>query len=100
MKIDPKGEVEYFELSHGYNYARAASADGSVVWTGGLRDGARTKIPGLEAAAFRMDKAPGFPEYYKAFSVADDGTAYAGTTAFRVAHIDAEGKIVKVAPIY
>ena len=46
-KLDAQGEVTYFELENSYNYARQANADGSVILTGGLRDGTRTVTEGL-----------------------------------------------------
>lgn len=99
-KIDPQGEVMVYRLANGYNYAYAATPDGKVFWTGGLRDGCRTKVADLSRAAFEIDELEGFPEYFKHFTIAADGTAYAGTTAFRVVRLGTDGKIGKVAPVY
>ena len=99
-KISKDGALTYFELENSFNYAFAPSADGAAFWTGGLRTGAHTTIEGLVATPFELDALPGFPEYYKTFSAAKDGTAFAGTASFRVAKIGADGKLVKVAPVY
>lgn len=98
-RFDAKGEATYFELGNSYNYAHFASPDGRNVWSGGLAQGALTPAEGA-ATLFELPAPGGFPEYFKAFSLAKDGTAFAGTTAFRVARFDAKGKLVKVAAIY
>lgn len=99
-KFDAQGEVTLFELSNLHNYAKAATPDGSVFLTGGLRDGSRTDAATLGVRNFRIDRLEGFPEYYKAFSFAADGTAFGGTTAFRVVRIEKDGSLGKVAPVY
>jgi hypothetical protein len=99
-RISPEGEVTYFELSNSYNYGLGAQADGSVVLSGGLRDGARTTLPGLEAVAFRLDELPGFPEYFKSFTFAADGTGYAGTSGWRVVRIGPDGALGPIAPVF
>jgi hypothetical protein len=99
-KIDAKGEAAYFELGNSYNYGIGASADHGVLLTGGLRDGSRTTLAALAAKTFRADKLPGFPEYFKSFSLTKDGTGFGGTTGYRVIRIGADGSIGKSAPVY
>jgi hypothetical protein len=99
-RIDKSGEVTYFELGNSFNYAFEPTPDGAAFWTGGLRSGTRTKADGLAATGFEIDQVEGFPEYYKAFSVAKDGTAFAGTTAYRVVRFSPDGKVQKIAPIH
>lgn len=98
--IDAKGEVAYFELANSYNYARSCDATGAALLTGGLRRGARTTLPDRKAVAFELDKIEGFPEYFKSFDFAADGTGYAGTTASRVVRIGADGVVQASKPIY
>ena len=99
-KITADGTVTYFELGNSYNYGWSPSPDGGVILSGGLRSGTRTPTATLEGVAFELDALPGFPEYWKSFSFARDGTGFGGTSCWRVARIDAAGKIVKVAPVH
>ncbi len=99
-KIDAEGGLELFLLENSYNYARGGLEDGSVIVTGGLRKGTRLVLDSMETTPFECSGVPGFPEYYKEFTVAADGTAYAGTTTFRVIRIDKTGKVTKTAAIY
>ncbi len=99
-RIDAQGKATYFELGNSYNYGLGVSADGAVVLSGGLRDGSRTTLGDNKSAAFRLDKLPGFPEYFKSFSLAADGTGYGGTSGWRVVRIDAEGAITKTAAVH
>nr|MDJ0975149.1 hypothetical protein [Planctomycetota bacterium] len=98
--ITMDGTVTYFELGNSYNYASEGSLDGKVLLTGGLRDGTRTVLDGRKNTPFRLDKIDGFPEYFKDFSVAADGTAFGGTTAWRIIKIAPDGKIVAKKPVY
>ncbi len=99
-RIAADAEVTYFELANSYNYGTGVSADGSTVLSGGLRSGARTTLADRKGTAFELDKQPGFPEYWKSFSFANDGTGFGGTSGWRVVRIDAAGKIVKTAPVH
>ena len=98
--IDAQGEVTYFELGNSYNYAMGCMADGSALLTGGLRDASRTTLPDLKITPFELDRLEGFPEYFRSFSFAADGTGYAGTTGWRVIRITPDGKVDKAAPVY
>lgn len=99
-RIDAQGEAGYFELGNGYNYGMAASSDHAVFLTGGLRDGSRTAAGDLQGAAFRLDDLPGFPEYFRSFSLAADGTGFGGTTGYRVVRFKPDGTIEKTAPVF
>ncbi len=99
-QISTEGKVTYFELGNSYNYGIGISTDGATVLSGGLRDGSRTTLADRKSTKFRIDKLPGFPEYFKSFTVAADGTGFGGTSCWRVVRLDPAGKIEKVAPIY
>jgi hypothetical protein len=99
-RIDPAGEATYFELGNSYNYGMAASADGAVLLTGGLRAASRTTTDKLAGSAFKLDELPGFPEYLKGFAFAADGTGFAGTSRWRVARLKPDATIEKVAPVF
>lgn len=99
-RIDAKGEIAYFELGNSYNYGHAVSADGSTILSGGLRDGCRTTLADNKSSAFRLDKLPGFPEYFKSFSFAADGSGFGSTSGWRVVRIDATGAIAKTAAVH
>lgn len=99
-RITLDGTIRYFELANSYNYAFEASGDGEVLLSGGLRTGTRTVLDGLKPTPFELEKIDGFPEYFKDFSIAGDGTAYGGTTAWRLIKISPEGKIVGRRPVY
>ena len=106
VRFDAKGEATYFELTNSadatrsHHYARHASVDGTVLLTGSLRIGARTQMPDRKPVYFELDRLEGFPEYFKSFDLAGDGTAYAGTTAHRVIRIGADGAIQSSQPVY
>jgi hypothetical protein len=99
-KIDAAGEVSVFVAPHGDNDAYHASTDGKALWAGGYRGGARIQLPELSSVTFQLEKLEGFNETFKDFTTAADGTAFAGTTAFRVLRIGADGKVQKTAPVY
>lgn len=99
-KIDAEGAVTVFVTPHGNNDAYHASRDGKSFWTGGYRGGSRIQTPELSSATFQLDELEGFNETFKDFTTTADGGAYAGTTAFRVLRLGADGKIQKIAPVY
>ncbi len=98
--IDAEGKIEIFLLGNGFNYAFYATPDGGTLWSGGARVGTRTRVEDRKPVAFQIDELKGFPEHYKAFATAADGTGFAGTTAFRVVRIGADGVVRKTAPVY
>lgn len=93
-------KITLFKGKSSYNYGMGKSPDGKMVLLGGLRDGSLVQVDGLAMTTFRIDKLPGWPEYYKGFGFGPDGTGYAVTTAFRLVKIDKTGKIIKAVPVY
>ncbi|MHC4393099.1 MAG: YncE family protein, partial [Planctomycetota bacterium] len=99
-RIDSEGKCEVFQLENSYNYGAGVSSDQKVILSGGLAKGSYTAIEGLAAKTFKVDKLPGWPEYFKGFAVATDGTGYAGTSAYRVIKVKPDGSVEKAAPIF
>ncbi|NOQ36662.1 MAG: hypothetical protein GQ569_12340, partial [Methylococcaceae bacterium] len=99
--VPQKGEVSLFKLNNSYNYGIGVSLDQTQVGTGGLRNGSVTKLAdAVNGATFKIDSLPSWPEYFKGFIVAKDGTAYGVTTAYRLAKVKANGEIEKVVPVF
>ncbi|MBM4284756.1 MAG: hypothetical protein FJ128_05850 [Deltaproteobacteria bacterium] len=99
-KIDGKGEVTLFQLDNSFNYGLGISADQTVLMSGGLSDGTYTKVEGLNMVKFQPDKLPGWPEYFKHFAVAKDGTAYGSTSSYRIIKIKPGGAFDKSYPVF
>lgn len=92
--------VELFAQGNSLNYGIGVAPDHKTLLTGGLRVGTRAVVgETLESATFTIDALPGWPEYFKGFAVASDGTAYATTSAFRVARIGPDGKVQAIKPV-
>ncbi|PKO18790.1 hypothetical protein CVU37_05275 [candidate division BRC1 bacterium HGW-BRC1-1] len=98
--VTPEGEVTLFKFENSYNYGIGASPDQSIILTGGLSNGSYTKVEGMNQTTFTSDKLPTWPEYFKSFAVAKDGTAYGATSSFRVARIKSNGSFDKAFPLY
>ena len=98
--VTPEGEVTLFKLSNSYNYGIGVSPDQAILLSGGLSTGTYTKVDGLKQTVFNPDKLESWPEYFKSFAVAKDGTAYGGTSAFRVVRIKPDGSFDKAFPFY
>ena len=99
-RIGPKGEVSLFKLENGYNYGLGFSADQSILMAGGLSDGTYTQVSELSQVRFQPDRMPGWPEYFKSFAVAPDGTAYGTTSGYRLLKIKAGGIFEKSVPVF
>jgi hypothetical protein len=99
-RIDPKGEVTLFQLDNSYNYGIGFSADQKTLLTGGLANGTYTKVADLAKTSFQPDRLPGWPEYFKGFAVAGDGTAYGATSGYRIIKIKPGGGVDKSYPLY
>ena len=99
-RIDPKGEVTLFQLDNTFNYGIGFSADQKILLTGGLADGTYTKVGELAKTRFQPDRLPGWPEYFKSFALAADGTAYGATSAYRVIKINPGGGFDKSFPVF
>lgn len=98
--VTPEGEVTLFKFENSYNYGIGASPDQTVIMTGGLSNGTYTKVDGMKQTLFKSDKVATWPEYFKCFAVAADGTAYGSTSAYRVIRIKPDGSFDQAFPIY
>jgi WD40 repeat protein len=99
-QINPKGEVTLFRLDNSFNYGIGFSADQKVLMTGGLADGTYTKVADLARTRFRPDRLPGWPEYFKSFTVGADGTGYGATSGYRIIKIKPGGGFDKSYPVF
>ncbi len=98
--VTPEGTITLFKLRSSYNYGLGASADQKVILAGGLSSGTYINVDGMKQTTFDPDKIGGWPEYFKSFAVAADGTAYGSTSAYRVIRIKPDGSFDKSFPIY
>lgn len=96
--IDPKGETTLFETKNSFNYG--SGSGGNILLTGGLGNGTYMKVDDFSAVSFKIDKLPGWPEYFKSFTADNNGVAYGGTSAYRLIRISGAGKDVKAVPVY
>lgn len=99
-QIGPKGATTMFETSQGVNHALAVSPDGKTLFTAGMGGGMIGPIDGDKRAVFKLDELPGQSEFINRFSVQDDGSAWAVTTAYRLVRISRTGRVEKVTPVY
>lgn len=96
--VDPTGAVKLFNTDNSFNYGMGGSA--TLLLTGGLSNGSYTKVATLEATTFKLDKLPGWPEYFKSFAADSNGVGYGGTSSYRVVRIAGEGKDIKAVPVF
>jgi len=92
--------ITLFKGKSSYNYGIGVSPDRNYILLGGLREGTYIEVSNLKQTTFRIDQLPGWPEYYKGFGFAADGTGYAVTTAFRLIKINKTGAVEKAVPVY
>ncbi len=92
--------VGLFQGPTSYNYGIGVAPDQARIALGGLRHGSLVTLADQAGAVFELDQIQGWPEYYKGFAFAPDGSVYAGTTSFRLVHIGADGKIVAAKPVF
>lgn len=93
-KVSPEGEFTLFQLEGSFNYGVGFTRDRSMVLTGGLMNVSLTPLETMTAVTGKIDKLPGWPEYWKGFSGTADGAAlYGATTGFRVAKFNPDGTI-------
>lgn len=92
--------VGLFQGPTSYNYGIGVSPDQTRVAIGGLRDGSLVTLADGAAAIYEIDDLPGWPEYYKGFAFAPDGSVFAGTTSYRLVHIGADGTLIAVKPVF
>ncbi len=98
--IDPKGTVSLFKLENSYNYGLGFSPNHAILLSGGLSDGTYTRVNGLDQVRFQSDRMAGWPEYFKSFAIAEDGTAYGATSGYRVIKIKPGGLFEKSVPVF
>jgi hypothetical protein len=99
-QINPKGEVTLFQLDNSFNYGIGFAPDQKVLLTGGLADGTYTKVADLAKTRFQPDRLPGWPEYFKSFTVAGNGAAYGGTSGYRIVKLNPQGGFEKSVPVF
>lgn len=99
-KITPEGEVTLFDLDNSFNYGLGFAPDQSVIMSGGLSVGTYTKTADLTKTVFKPDRLSGWPEYFKGFVVAKDGTAYGSTSAYRIIKVKPDGAFDRSVPVF
>ena len=99
-RIKSDGTVEMFELGNSYNYGIGLSPDQSTILTGGLRNGSITIVDGMKGVSFRVQKLPGWPEYFKGFCADGNGAIYASTSGYRVIKLNSQGRVEKEVGCY
>ncbi len=100
LKIAADGTTSLFQLAPSFLYGIGISPDGKKAAAGSLRDGTVHDLAGGSGPSYKLDDQDGWPEYFEGFGFAPDGSVYGGTTAYRLAHIGADGVIKTVKSIY
>lgn len=91
-RYSPDGTVEMWEWAGGSNaYGAGLSNDHTILATGSLADGTIVDLANNSDVSFDIDDLPGWPEYFSSFAIADDGTVYGATDAFRLVKITQAG---------
>jgi len=99
--FDPAAKsTDIFQTKNSFNYGIGFSTANGILATGGLANGTITDLADISGREFTIDKIGGWPEYFRGFATASDGTTYGGTTAYRVVKISSDGRVLKVAPVY
>lgn len=99
LKIDKDGKTELFVTPNNYCYGKGFDTSGKVLLTGGMQKGSITQLESKQSRLFELEKLPGFPEYFSELIMANNGSVYGVTSAYRVVEIDKAGK-VRTTPIY
>ncbi len=92
-------ESKLYQDKNSFNYGIGYSIKNKLLVTGGLANGTVTQLDTGEQRGFRINRIGGWPEYFKGFAVAADGTIYGTTTAYRLVRISPDGA-VKAVPVY
>ncbi|MDP6637145.1 MAG: hypothetical protein QGG42_19775 [Phycisphaerae bacterium] len=95
--VSGDGKTTLFKIPT-YNYGAGWSGDGSIFVCASLAEGYYVRV-GKEAVKFKVDRLPGWPEYFRDFGVTDTGTAYGVTDAGRIAKISGKGELVSIVPL-
>ncbi len=100
-RVKADGAVSLFKTPGSFNYGIGFSADQKILLTGSLASGSVSKVgPELDGKEFKIDKMPGWPEYFKSFATAADGTGYGSTSGYRIVRIKPDGSLDKSFPIF
>jgi hypothetical protein len=101
LETDSAGAtLAMFQSPISYNEGIGISLDQQSIAFGSAREGAILSLPDGASVVFEFDRLPGFDEYVVGFAFAPDGSVYAGTTAYRVLHIAADGTLLAAQPVY
>ena len=93
-------QTKLFKTKNRINYGFGHSVTHGRLASGGLSNGAILNLTDRTSVAFKIDKIGGWPEYFKGFATAKDGTIYGGTSAYRLAKIAPDGAVIMVVPVY
>ncbi|MDF1824161.1 MAG: hypothetical protein P1U68_05945 [Verrucomicrobiales bacterium] len=94
VKMTPEGEITLFELANSFNYGIGFTRDHGIILTGGLANYSITPVDTLTSVTGKIDKLPGWPEYFKGFTGTKDGSAlYGATSAYRVMKFSPDGAV-------
>jgi len=101
LKVTAGGQlVAMFDGAVSYNYGIGVNPEQTKVATGSLREGAVTTLASGAEATYELEQIRGWPEYFKGFAFAPDGSVFGGTTSFRLIHVDPDGRLIGMAPIF
>ncbi len=100
-ELDRTGkQTRLFKSKNSFNYGFGYSVVNNVAASGGLANGSVMNLEDGTFKTFKIDKIGGWPEYFKGFAVAKDGTIYGGTTAYRLVKIGQDGNVIKIVPVF
>ena len=91
-RFSPNGDVEMWEWQGiSSSYAENVSANQNILVVGSYGQGTVYDISSESGFNFDIDKLPGASENFLAFAIADDGTIYGTTSAYRVVKMKLAG---------
>ena len=91
--------TDFIESQNSYNYGIGYSVRNNTLVTGGLARGTIVLLDSGQTRSFQANRIGGWPEYFKGFAVAADGTVYGGTSAYRLVRVSPDGT-TKAVPVY
>lgn len=99
--VDKDGKTTPFQHDQFCSYGRGMSADHKQLLAGSLGDIEIFPAKGEKGAKFKVDqRVGGWPEYFNGLTMANDGTVYAVSGAYRIMKVSPDRKTVKLAPVY
>lgn len=99
-RIEERGVTTMFETSQVVNHALGLSPDGKTLLTGAMGEGSHGPTDEGPRTAFRLEALLGQSEFFTRFAVANDGTAWAVTTAYRLVRINKAGQLGQAVPVF